>query len=81
MKVAVFATAVMLVIYFSFILGIAFDKAAMGTLLTEGLSLGMVLGVTVIVSAFGLTAAYAWWANTIYDPALEAVAGKEGRAQ
>jgi uncharacterized membrane protein (DUF485 family) len=70
-RVALSLTAVMLVVYFSFVLGIAFDKAALGRLLMPGLSLGMVLGVGVIVTAFGLTALYARWANQSYDPALE----------
>lgn len=81
-KVALSLTAVMLVVYFSFVLGIAFDKAALGALLTPGLSLGMALGVGVIFTAFGLTAAYAYWANTRYDPALEtAVAMARGTEQ
>lgn len=71
-KVALALTAVMLVVYFSFVLGIAFDKPALGALLTEGLSLGIALGVLVIFVAFGLTAAYAYWANRSYDPALDA---------
>jgi uncharacterized membrane protein (DUF485 family) len=70
-RVALSLTAVMLVVYFSFVLGIAFDKKAMGQLLRPGLSLGMVLGVGVIITAFGLTALYARWANRSYDPALE----------
>lgn len=69
-KVSLSLTAVMLVIYFSFVLGIAFDKKALGALVAEGLSLGMVLGVSVIVAAFALTALYALWANRSYDPAL-----------
>lgn len=71
-KVALSLTSVMLVVYFSFVLGIAFDKQALGALLTDGLSLGIALGVAVIFTAFALTAAYAAWANRAYDPALEA---------
>lgn len=76
-KVALALTSVMLVVYFSFVLGIAFDKKALGALLTEGLSLGIALGVGVIFTAFALTAAYAWWANRAYDPALEAALKEE----
>lgn len=78
-KVALGLTAVMLVVYFSFVLGIAFDKAALGALVTEGLSLGIVLGVAVIVAAFGLTALYALWANRSYDPALARALEEEHR--
>ena len=70
-RMALELTSVMLVVYFSFVLGIAFNKPALGRQVTEGLSLGMVLGVLVIVVAFALTALYALWANRSYDPALE----------
>jgi uncharacterized membrane protein (DUF485 family) len=80
-KVAVGLTSVMLVVYFAFVLGIAFNKAALGSLVAPGLSLGMALGVAVIFTAFGLTALYARWANRTYDPALEAALHSErGRA-
>ncbi len=75
-KVAITLTGVMLLVYFSFVLGIAFNKAALGSLLAPGLSVGMALGVLVIFTAFTLTAAYAWWANRKYDPALEAAIGQ-----
>jgi len=70
-KVALALTGVMLAVYFGFVLGIAFDKAALGAPLVPGLSLGMALGVGVIITAFALTALYARWANRTYDPALE----------
>jgi uncharacterized membrane protein (DUF485 family) len=57
----------MLAIYFGFILLIAFDKPLMGTLLTPGLSLGILLGVVVILSAWVLTTIYVRWANRVYD--------------
>jgi uncharacterized membrane protein (DUF485 family) len=72
-RMAIVLSLLMLVTYFAFVLGIAFDKPALGTLVTDGLSLGIVLGAGVILTAFGLTAFYAWWANRVYDPALERV--------
>jgi uncharacterized membrane protein (DUF485 family) len=72
-RMAIVLSLLMLVTYFAFVLGIAFDKPALGTLITDGLSLGIVLGAGVILTAFGLTAFYAWWANRVYDPALERV--------
>lgn len=74
-RMALVLSFAMLVTYFAFVLGIAFDKPALGTLITEGLSVGIVLGAGVILTAFGLTAFYAWWANRVYDPALDKVAG------
>jgi len=67
-RVALPLTLAMLAIYFGFILLIAFDKPLMGQMLGEGLSLGILFGALVIVSAWVLTGVYIWWANTHYDP-------------
>lgn len=66
-RIAVGLTAAMTVIYVAFILLIAFDKAWLGTLLAPGLSVGIALGVLVIVAAWVLILAYVYWANTHYD--------------
>ncbi len=57
----------MLIVYFGFVLLIAFAKPVMGTLLTPGLSLGILLGVVVILAAWLLTSIYVLWANKVYD--------------
>ena len=57
----------MMVIYFGFILLVAFDKPLLGTQLLPGLSLGMLLGVIVILAAWILTWVYVRWANQHYD--------------
>jgi uncharacterized membrane protein (DUF485 family) len=66
-RVALTLSVCMLVIYFGFILLIAFDKPLMGSILTPGLSLGILLGVVVILSAWVLTTIYVRWANRVYD--------------
>jgi uncharacterized membrane protein (DUF485 family) len=66
-RIALVLSVCMLVIYFGFILLIAFDKPLMGTLLIPGLSLGILLGVLVILSAWVLTTIYLRWANRVYD--------------
>jgi uncharacterized membrane protein (DUF485 family) len=66
-RFAFLLSAAMLVIYFGFILLIAFDKPLLGVLLTPGLSLGILLGALVIVSAWILTLIYVRWANKTYD--------------
>lgn len=53
----------MVVIYFGFILLIAYDKPLMGRLLAPGLSIGVVMGAGVIVSAWALTFIYVASAN------------------
>jgi uncharacterized membrane protein (DUF485 family) len=66
-RIALILSACMLAIYFGFILLIAFDKPLMGSILTPGLSLGILLGVLVILSAWVLTTIYVRWANRVYD--------------
>lgn len=69
-RVAIALTAAMLVAYFGFILLVAFDKPLMGRLVMPGLSLGILLGVLVILTAWVLTGIYILWANGTYDRAL-----------
>lgn len=62
-------TIVMLVIYFGFVLVIAFDPALLGTPLSEGsvTTVGIPVGVGVILSAFILTGIYVRRANGEFD--------------
>lgn len=59
---------VMLAIYLGFILAVAFAPVLMASKVGGGVtSLGIVLGLVVIVSAFLLTGFYVWRANTVFD--------------
>ena len=69
-RIAVVLTAIMVSAYFGFILLVAFNKPLLGTPLVEGLSIGMLLGVLVIIAAWVLTWIYVRWANTHYDASL-----------
>ena len=62
-------TVVMLVIYFGFVLTIAFDPALLATPISEGsvTTIGVPVGVAVILSAFILTGIYVKRANTEFD--------------
>lgn len=66
-RIAAALSAVMIVVYFGFVLLVAFDKTLLGTLLAPGLSLGVLLGALVIVSAWLLTWYYVRWANAHLD--------------
>jgi uncharacterized membrane protein (DUF485 family) len=66
-RVALSLTLTMMFIYFGFILLLAFDKPLMGSLVLPGLSLGILLGVLVIISAWVLIYIYVRWANSSYD--------------
>ena len=69
-RIAISLTIVMMVVYFGFILLVAFNKPLLGRQLTSGLSLGMLLGALVIVVAWVLTWIYVRWANTHYDASV-----------
>jgi uncharacterized membrane protein (DUF485 family) len=70
-RIAISLTIAMMVAYFGFILLVAFNKPLLATLVTRGLSLGMLLGALVIIVAWVLTWAYVRWANTHYDASLD----------
>ena len=70
-RIAVSLTVAMMVVYFGFILLVAFNKPLLGTTLAPGLSLGMLLGALVIVVAWVLTWIYIRWANAHYDASLD----------
>jgi uncharacterized membrane protein (DUF485 family) len=70
-RIAIALTVAMMVIYFGFILLVAFQPGLLGRPLVEGLSLGILLGALVIVSAWILTLVYVRWANAHYDTSLD----------
>jgi uncharacterized membrane protein (DUF485 family) len=61
-------SAIMLVIYFGFVLLVAFAKGFLAIKIGGGVtSLGIVLGLAVIISAFVLTGIYVHRANARFD--------------
>jgi uncharacterized membrane protein (DUF485 family) len=65
-------TIIMLVIYFGFILLVAFGKGFLATKIGGGVtSIGMIIGLGVIVSAVVLTGIYTQRANSRYDDLTE----------
>ena len=66
-RVAITLTVAMMVLYFGFILLVAFNKPLLGREIAPGLSLGILLGALLIVSAWLLIWIYARWANAHYD--------------
>ena len=66
-RVAIALTIAMMVLYFGFILLVAFNKPLLATLIVPGLSLGILLGALVIVASWVLIYIYVRWANTHYD--------------
>lgn len=71
-------TIVMLVIYFGFVLTIAFDPSILGTPLSAGsvTTIGIPIGVGVIVIAFALTGIYVRRANSEFDDLTNRIKAK-----
>jgi uncharacterized membrane protein (DUF485 family) len=72
-RVALILTVAMMVIYFGFILLVAYNKPLLSRLIVPGLSVGILLGALVIVAAWALIWIYVRWANTHYDTAVAAL--------
>ena len=72
-KVAGSLTVVMTVLYVAFILLIAYAKPWLTQVLMPGLSIGILLGVVVILAAWLLIWVYVRWANVHYDSAIAAL--------
>ncbi|WP_285422957.1 DUF485 domain-containing protein [Pseudomonas sp. efr-133-TYG-103a] len=68
-------TAVMLVVYFGFILALAFKPKAIGTPINEGLPMtwGIPLGFGMLAFTTLLVAVYVWRANACYDQRIKAI--------
>jgi uncharacterized membrane protein (DUF485 family) len=70
-RVAGWLTAAMIGLYFGFISLIAFNRPLLAMRVLPGLSLGILLGVLVIVGSWLLTWVYVRWANLHYDAAID----------
>ena len=77
-RVALGLTVVMVVIYFGFILLVAYGRPILAREVAPGLTLGILLGALVIVVSWLLTWVYVRWANRYYDPRVEALSRGTG---
>ena len=66
-SISLILTFLMLFVYFGFILVLAFDKPLLAEKIGEHVTLGIPVGVGVILFAWVLTGIYVRWANTVYD--------------
>jgi uncharacterized membrane protein (DUF485 family) len=75
-RIAIALTVAMMVLYFGFILLVAYAKPLLGSLVVPGLSLGILLGALVIIAAWVLIWIYVRWANKHYDVSIDALRGR-----
>ena len=78
-RVALALTAAMVVLYFGFILLVAYGRPLLAVQVVPGLTLGILLGALVIVISWLLTWVYVRWAATHYDPRVDALRRGEER--
>jgi uncharacterized membrane protein (DUF485 family) len=76
-RVALALTAVMVVLYFGFILLVAYGRPLLALQVVPGLTLGILFGALVIVISWLLTWVYMRWAARHYDPRVEAMTREE----
>ncbi len=69
-------TVVMLVVYFGFILTIAFFPEFLSYKISEYLTLGLPIGISLILFAWLLTGYYTRWANRSYDAKVRELRNK-----
>lgn len=65
--VSIILTALLFITYYGYILLVAVDKPLLAQKVGESTTLGIPLGVLVIVLSWVLTVIYVIWANTTYD--------------
>ncbi len=66
---------IILVIYYSFIMVIAFAPQTFAAKIAEGsvITIGIPIGILIIVSAFVLTGIYVWRANSEFDSLIDQI--------
>ena len=71
-------TVLTLITYFGFIFLMAYGKETLSAKISENITIGLPIGVAVIVISWILTFTYANWANRKYDQMVEDIKGKVG---
>jgi uncharacterized membrane protein (DUF485 family) len=75
-RMAIGLTIAMMAVYFGFILLVAYEKPLLTSVVVPGLSVGILLGVLVIVAAWASIWVYVRWANRHYDARIAALKGR-----
>jgi uncharacterized membrane protein (DUF485 family) len=77
-RAALLLTLALFVVYYGFILLVATQRSLLATRIGEVTTLGIVMGVGVLIMAWVLTAAYVVWANRHYDPEVQRLRDRLG---
>ena len=77
-SISITLTIVELVVYFGFVFLIAFKKEFLSSDLAPSITVGIPIGIGVIVVSWVLTGIYVRWANQKYDVMVEKLKDKIG---
>ena len=80
-RISLLLTALLFIVYYGYILLIAVDKAFVSQRIGRATTLGIPLGVAVIVAAWVLTTAYVVWANRHFDAEADRLRERAGPRQ
>jgi uncharacterized membrane protein (DUF485 family) len=72
-KFSLTMTAIMLIVYFGFILVLAFNKEILAAKIGENMTVGIPVGILIILLACVMTGIYVLWANTTYDKSIQEI--------
>ncbi len=70
-SVSLVLTFTMLLVYFGFLLTVAFNKEVLATRIGEYTTLAIPIGLGIILFAWVLTGVYVFWANSDYDTSVQ----------
>ena len=75
-RVSMMLTIALFILYYGFILLVATNRSLLATRVGESTTLGILVGVGVLLFAWVLTAVYVVWANRFYDPEVQRLRGR-----
>jgi uncharacterized membrane protein (DUF485 family) len=79
-RISVILTVITLIVYYGFILLIAFKRDLFASKIGGNVPFGIYLGIGVILACFLLTGIYVRWANNNYDAMVARLKNKAGHA-
>lgn len=74
--VSLLLTGLMLSVYFGYLLTIAFNKPVLSHQIDKNVTLGLPIGIGIILLAWLLTGIYVYWANSDYDKSVTEIKNK-----
>jgi len=77
-RVSIGLTFATILVYFGFIFLVAFKKTFLAQKVTENITLGIPVGIGVILATCFFTGIYVLWANKKYDPEVQSYKQKLG---